>query len=74
MKIYRLSDLRNGTGFRRGAGFVLFDDVKRLHAAAQAMLEKLADLTSDEFSRGAEREERRELASALGLDPGDYSL
>lgn len=42
--------------------------------AATALLEKLANMTTEEFARGGERAERRALAIALGLNPENYSL
>lgn len=37
-------------------------------------LRVLGNMTSEQFTLGADRELRREIALALGLDPDDYSL
>jgi hypothetical protein len=49
-------------------------DIEALVIAARDMLEALADLTTEQFSHGEDRPERRALAYALGLDPDEYSL
>jgi hypothetical protein len=74
MKEYTLPELRSGTGFKRGVTFVASKEVEGLRAAALALLERASNMTTNEFQSGADRPERRKLAVALGLNPGDYSL
>ena len=49
-------------------------DIVGLVSAAKAALDTLSNMTTDAFAKGADREIRRDLARALGLDPADYSL
>ena len=50
------------------------DAADDLATAAYNMLWAISNMTTEEFSRGADRDARRALATALGLDPDDYSL
>ena len=56
------------------AGILEVTGEQALRLAARALLDRLSVITTEEFERGGEREERRALALALGLDPAHYSL
>ena len=46
----------------------------RLRALLRRVLDTYCEMTSDQFACGEDRDIRREVATALGLDPADYSL
>lgn len=45
-----------------------------LKRTAQFALDRLCEMTSDQFARGQDRPIRRRLAEVLGLEPDDYSI
>jgi hypothetical protein len=71
---YSLAEIRNGTGWTRGERFVLAKDIRPLEALLAEAVEYYSKLTTVEFANGDDRDMRRKMAAALGLDPADYSL
>ena len=55
-----------GGGIKDGMAFVFVPELDDLAAAASALLAKIDNITSDEFSKSAERDEREALRRMLG--------